>query len=117
MKKQIPIVDEDEKMSKQSASERWRIERADDAKITFTIALHDKRAWEMLMEDRDRCHSIGHGWATENPSDWEDTIEPVLSRLFVKGRSGFATKVPWADLVRMSDPPLCSAAGRRSKWR
>src|SRR5262249_17175932 len=80
--------------------------------LTFTIALHDKRAWEMLMEDRDRCHSIGHGWATDNPSDWEDTTEPVLSRLFVKGRSGFATKV-----VRMSDPPLCSAAGRRSKWR
>ena len=71
MKNQISIVDEDEKLSKQSDSKRWRIERADDAKITFTIALHDKRAWEVLLEDTDRSHSISHGWAID--LDWEES--------------------------------------------
>jgi hypothetical protein len=99
-------------MNKQREEERWRIELAADAKITFTIALHGKHAWEMLVEDSHRYHSINHGWATDSPHDWEDTIAPVLRPLFVKGRSGFATKVPWAELVPMYDPPLCSAATR-----
>ena len=99
-------------MNKQWESERSRIEHADDAKITFTIALHGTHAWEMLVEDSHRYHSINHGWATDSSHDWEDTIAPVLRPLFVKGRSGFATKVPWADLVPMYDPPLCSAATR-----
>jgi len=93
-------------MNKQWESERSRIERADDARITFTIALHGEHAWEMVLEDRDRYHSISHGWATENPHVWEDAIAPLLCRLFVKGRLGFATKVP------MDDPPLCSPATR-----
>src|SRR5262245_43239144 len=100
------------KMNKQWESERSRIELADDAKVTFTIALHGKHAWEMLVEDSHRYHSINHGWATDSPDDWEDTVAPVLRPLFVKGRSGFATKVPWADLVPMYDPPVCSAATR-----
>jgi len=81
-------------MYKQWEKEPWRIEHADDAKITFTIALHDERAWEMLLEDRDRYHSICHGWATENPRGWEEAIAPALRRLFVNGRLDFATKVP-----------------------
>jgi hypothetical protein len=97
-------------MNKQWESERSRIEHADDAKITFTIALHGEHAWEMRVEDSHRNHSINHGWATDRPHDWEDTIAPVLRPLFVKGRSGFATQVPWADLVPMYDPPLCNAA-------
>jgi hypothetical protein len=99
-------------MNKQWESERSRIELADDAKITFTIAPHGKHAWEMLVEDSHRYHSISHGWTTDNPHDWEDTIAPVLRPLFVNGLSGFTTKVPWADLVPMYDPPLCSAATR-----
>ena len=99
-------------MNKQWESERSRIEHANDARITFTIALHGEHAWEMLVEDRDRYHSISHGWTTENPRVWEEVIAPVLRPLFVKGRSGPATKVPWADLVPMYDPPLCSAATR-----
>ena len=50
-------------MNKQWESERSRIEHADDARITFTIALHGEHAWEMLLEDSDRYHSISHGWA------------------------------------------------------
>ena len=87
-------------MNKQWESERSRIELADDAKITFTIALHGKHAWEMLLEDSRRYRSISHGWATDNPHDWEDIIAPVLRRLFVQARLGFATTVP------MYDPPL-----------
>jgi hypothetical protein len=56
--------------------------------------------------------AFNYGWATDSPHDWEDNIAPVLRPLFVKGRSSFATKVPWADLVPMYDPPLCSAATR-----
>ena len=33
-----------------------------EARITFTIALHGKHAWEMLVEDSHRYHSISHGW-------------------------------------------------------
>ena len=93
-------------MNKQWESERSRIEHADDARITFTIALNGEHAWEMLLEDSHRYHSISHGWAIENPRDWEEAIAPVLRRLFVNGRLGLATKVP------MYDPPLCSPATR-----
>jgi hypothetical protein len=108
-------------MTKQWESERSRIEHADDARITFTIALHGKHAWEMLLEDRDRYHSISHGWATENPHDWEEAIAPVLRRLFANGRLALVTKVPMCDApngssantnVPMYDPPLCSPATR-----
>ena len=89
----------EEKMNKQWESERSRIEHSDDARITFTIALHGEHAWEMLLEDSRRYHSISHGWATDNPHAWEDIIAPALRRLFVNGRLGFATTVP------MYDPP------------
>ncbi|MGC1698317.1 MAG: hypothetical protein WA796_06275 [Pseudolabrys sp.] len=101
-------------MTKQWESERSRIERADDARITFTIALHGKHAWEMLLEDRDCYNSISHGWASDNPHDWEEAIAPVLRRLFLNGRLGLATKVPMYDAangssantdVPMYDPP------------
>jgi hypothetical protein len=106
-------------MNKQWESERSRIEHAADARITFTVALHGEHAWEMVLEDSDRYHSICHGWATENPHDWEKAIAPLLRRLFVNGRLGFATKVPMYDSpnassanVAMYDPPLCSPATR-----
>jgi len=106
-------------MNKQWESERSRIEHADDARITFTIALHGKHAWEMMLEDRDRYHSISHGWATENPHVWEEAIVPLLRRLFLKDRLGLAKKVPMYDqpdcssaTVAMYDPPLCSPATR-----
>jgi hypothetical protein len=92
-------------MNKQWESERSRIEHADDAKITLTIALHGEHAWEILVEDSHRYHSISHGWATENPHDWEEAIAPpVLRRLFVNGRLGLTTKAP------MYDAPDCSSA-------
>ena len=75
---------EEEKMHKQYEEEPRRIERADDATITFTIALHGPHAWEMLLEDSRRYHSISHGWATDDPRDWEDAIAPVLRQLFDK---------------------------------
>ena len=75
-------------MHKQWEEEPWRIEHADDAKITFTIALHGKHAWELLLQDSRRYHSISHGWAADDPHEWEDAIAPVLRQLFVKGRSG-----------------------------
>jgi hypothetical protein len=106
-------------MNKQWESERSRIEHADDAKITFTIALHGKHAWEMVLEDNHRYHSISHGWADDNPQDWEEAIAPLLRRLFVNGRVELATKVPVFDpadcssaTVPMYDPPLCSPATR-----
>ena len=87
-------------MNKHWEKEAWRIEHEANARITFTIALHGKHAWEMLLEDSDRYHSIGHGWATDNPHEWEAAIAPVLRRLFIDGRLGFATKVP------VYDPPM-----------
>ena len=84
-------------MNKIWEKEAWRIEHEEDATITFTIALHGKRAWEILLEDRDRYHSICHGWATDSPRDWEEAIAPALRRLFVSGRLDFATKVPVRD--------------------
>ena len=86
-------------MNKVWEKEAWRIEHEEDATITFTIALHGKRAWEMLLEDRDRYHSLGHGWATDDPNDWEDVIAPVLRRFF-------------PTMVPMYDPPLCSLPTR-----
>src|SRR5262245_21131885 len=77
---------EEEKMYKQWEEESRRIEQADDAKISFTIALRGKHAWEMLLEDGRRYHSLGHGWATDDPHGWENIIAPVLRRFFVKAR-------------------------------
>jgi hypothetical protein len=74
---------EEDKMHKRYEEEQWRIEHADNATITFTIALRGPHAWDMQMEDSHRYHSISHGWATENPHDWENTILPVLRQLFV----------------------------------
>ena len=108
-------------MNKQWEKEAWRIEHEANARITFTIALHGKHAWEMLLEDSDRYHSIGHGWAIDSPHEWEAAIAPVLRRLFIDGRLGFATKVPVYDppngtsantSVPMYDPPLCSPETR-----
>ena len=106
-------------MNKQWESERSHIEHADDAKITFTIALHGKHAWEMVLEDSQRYHSISHGWADDNPQDWENAIAPLLRRLFVSGRLGLATKRSMYDqpdcssaTVATYDPPLCSPATR-----
>ena len=104
-------------MHKQYEDEPRRIEHADDATITFTIALHGPHAWEMVLEDSDRYHSISHGWATDNSHDWEEVIAPVLRRLFVNGRLGFVTKVydqpdGSSANVAMYDPPLCSPATR-----
>ena len=90
-------------MNKQWQKEPWRIEQADDATITFTIALHDERAWEMLLEDRDRYHSIGHGWATDSPRDWEEAIAPALRRLFVNGRLDFAKPNSSSNRSQCSD--------------
>ncbi len=71
-------------MCKRYEEEQWRIEHADNATITFTIALHGPHAWEMRMEDSRRYHGISHGWATENPHAWENAIAPVLRQFFVK---------------------------------
>ena len=61
---------------------------ADDARITFTIALHGKHAREMLVEHSHRYHSISHGWgATDNPHDWEDAIAPLAKAASEGGRS------------------------------
>ena len=75
-------------MYKQWEEKPLRIEHADDAKITFTIALHGKRAWEMLLEDSCRYHSVSHGWATDDPNEWEYVIAPLLRQYFVRGRLG-----------------------------
>ena len=93
-------------MYKQWEEEQWRIDMADDAKITFSIALRGKHAWEMQVEDSRRYHSISHGWATDNPHDWENTIVPVLRPLFPKIPLRLATNVP------IYDPPVCSPATR-----
>jgi len=74
---------EEDKMHKRYELEQSRID-ADNATITFTIALRGPHAWVMQMEDSHRYHSISHGWATENPHDWENTILPVLRQFFVK---------------------------------
>ena len=71
-------------MCKRYEGEQWRIEHADNATITFAVALHGPHAWEMRMEDSRHDHSISHGWATEDPHAWESTIVPVLRQFFVK---------------------------------
>ena len=71
-------------MHKRYEEERWCIEHADNATITFTIAQHGPQAWEMRMEDSRRYHGISHGWATEKPHARENTIVPVLHQFFVK---------------------------------
>jgi hypothetical protein len=70
-----------------------------------------------LLEDSNNFHSISHGWATDNPHDWEAIIAPALRRFFVDGRLGLATKIPTygqpdrsSARVPMYDPPLCSPA-------
>ena len=105
-------------MNKQWEPERSRVEHANDARITFTIALHGDHAWEMLLEDSNSYHSISHGWASDNLQDWEAVIAPVLRRLFLNGRLRLATKAP-IDApdgnvagVPLYDPQLCSPATR-----
>jgi hypothetical protein len=48
-------------MNKQWEPERSRVEHANDARITLTIALHGDHAWEMLLEDSNSYHSIRGG--------------------------------------------------------
>jgi hypothetical protein len=71
-------------MSKRYEEEQWHIEHADNATITFTIALHGPHAREMRMEDSRRYHGISHGWATKDPRAWENTIASVLHQFFDK---------------------------------
>jgi len=105
-------------MNKQWEPERSRVEHANDARITLTIALHGDHAWEMLLEDSNSYHSISHGWASNNLQDWEAVIAPALRRLFLDGRLRLATKAPidapcvGAAGVPLYDPPLCSPATR-----
>jgi hypothetical protein len=51
----------------------------------------------MLVEDSHRYHSISHGWATDNPRDWEDAIAPLA-----KGERGRAFKAISPGML----PPL-----------
>jgi len=105
-------------MNKQWEPERSRVEHANDARITFTIALHGDHAWEMLLEDSNSYHSISHGWASDNLQDWEAVIAPALRRLFLNGHLRLATKAPSDGPdgsvagVPLYDPPLCSPATR-----
>jgi hypothetical protein len=106
-------------MNKQWEPERSRIEHANDARITLTIALHGDHAWEMLLEDSNSYHSISHGWASDNLQDWEAVIAPALRRLFLNGRLRLATKAPIdapdgssVAVGPLYDPPLCSPATR-----
>src|SRR5215472_10949819 len=75
-------------MHKQYEDEPRRIEHADDATITFTIALHGPHAWEMVLEDSRRYHSTNHGWAADDLHGWEDAIEPVLRQFFIQRAAG-----------------------------
>jgi hypothetical protein len=60
-----PKADISEQAPKLSTCFSWAVlqalELADDARLTFTIALHGKHAWEMLVEDSHRYQSISHG--------------------------------------------------------
>jgi hypothetical protein len=69
------------------------LELADDARLTFTIALHGKHAWEMLVEDSHRYHSISHGWGPLTIR----TTGKMPSRPLAKGERGRAFKgnLPW----------------------
>ena len=75
-------------MQKQYEEEPSRIEHADDATVTFTIALHGPHAWEIRLEDSRRYHSINHGWAADDLHGWEDGIEPVLRQFFIQRTAG-----------------------------
>jgi hypothetical protein len=75
-------------MHKQYEEEPSRIEHADDATITFTIALHGPHAWEIRLEDSRRYHCINHGWAADDLHGWEDAIEPVLRQFFIQRTAG-----------------------------
>ena len=79
-------------MNKQWEPERSRVEHANDARITLTIALHGDHAWEMLLEDSNSYHSISHGWASDNPQACEDAIA-LLRRVFVNDRLPAATHI------------------------
>ena len=81
-------------MNKQWEPERSRVEHANDARITFTIALHGDHAWEMLLEDSNSYHSISHGWATDNPQDWEAIIAPALCQSFSMVVCGLQQRLP-----------------------
>jgi hypothetical protein len=102
-------------MHKQYEEEPRRIEHEDDATITFTVALHGPHAWEILLEDSRRYHSISHGWATDDPRDWEDAIAPVLRKFFAKrntrasdtsdtkSMTGHIVAIPKGRMVALSD--------------
>jgi hypothetical protein len=101
-------------MNKIWEKEAWRIEHEEDATITFSIALHGEHAWEMLLENRDRYHSIGHGWATDSPRDWEEAIAPALRRLFVNGRLDFAKPNSSSNRSQRSDLGFASDGERQA---
>jgi hypothetical protein len=74
------------------------LELADDARITFTIALHGKHAWELLVEDSHRYHSISHGWGPLTIR----TTGKMPSRPLAKGERGRAFKAISPGML----PPL-----------
>jgi len=74
------------------------LELADDARLTFTIALHGKHAWEMLVEDSHRYHSISHGWGPLTIR----TTGKMPSRPLAKGERGRAFKAISPGML----PPL-----------
>ena len=77
-------------MNKQWEPERSRVEHANDARITLTIALHGDHAWEMLLEDSNSYHSISHGWASDNPqgSRHRAGVASAFSRWFAARNKG-----------------------------
>ena len=74
------------------------LELADDARLTFTSALHGKHAWEMLVEDSHRYHSISHGWGPLTIR----TTGKMPSRPLAKGERGRAFKAISPGML----PPL-----------
>jgi hypothetical protein len=74
------------------------LELADDARLTFTIALHGKHAWERLVEDSHRYHSISHGWGPLTIR----TTGKMPSRPLAKGERGRAFKAISPGML----PPL-----------
>ena len=79
-------------MNKQWESKRSRIEHADDATITFTIALHGKHAWECWWKIVTATTASAMGGATDNPRDWEDAIAPPRQG---RARAGIQGNLPW----------------------
>src|SRR5262245_49068357 len=89
---------EEDKMSKRYEEEQWRIEHADNATVTFTIALHGPHAWEMRMEDSRRYHGISHGWATEKSASlgrYHRACAPSVFRHLTPGSDSNDTKSRW----------------------